>query len=53
MGSKSSVQTYAQRAVHAADTNAKLTAIAQAIYELADFVDDLESQLRRMDKKIS
>jgi hypothetical protein len=51
MGSKSSVQTYTQRAIHTADTNAKLDAIAHAIYELADFIDDLENQLRRIDKK--
>jgi hypothetical protein len=51
MGSRSSVQTFTQRAIHAADTNTKLDAIAQAIYELANFVDDLEHQLRRIEQK--
>jgi hypothetical protein len=49
MGSKSSVQTYTSRAVHAAATDDKLNAIAKAIAELADFVDDLENQLHRIE----
>jgi hypothetical protein len=49
MGSKSSVQTYTSRAIHASGTNDKLNAIAKAIEELADFVDDLENQLRRIE----
>lgn len=52
MGSKSNVQTYTQRAIHSHDTNAKLDAIARAIAELADFVDDLENQVRRIDRKL-
>jgi hypothetical protein len=51
MGSKSSVETFTHRAIHSSDTNAKLDAIARAIAELADFVDDLENQLRRIDHK--
>jgi hypothetical protein len=49
MGSKSSVQTYTSRAIHAIATNDKLNAIAKALEELADFVDDLENQLRRIE----
>jgi hypothetical protein len=49
MGSKSSVQTYTSRAIHASATNDKLNAIAKAVDELADFIDDLENQLRRIE----
>jgi len=52
MGSRSKVQSCVQRAIHAQTTDEKLNAIAQAIYELADLVDDLETQLTRLDRKI-
>jgi hypothetical protein len=52
MGSRIKVQTYTQRAIHAEMTDEKLNAIAHAIYELADFIDDLENQLARIDRKI-
>jgi hypothetical protein len=52
MGSKSSVQTFTNRARHASETNAKLDAIARAIAELADFVDDLQNKLDRIDRKL-
>lgn len=52
MGSKSSVETYTSRALHSRDTNEKLDAIARAIAELADFVDDIENQISRLDQKV-
>jgi hypothetical protein len=52
MGSRGSVQTHVLRAKGARAVEQKLDAIADAIYELADFVDDLENQLRRIDTKV-
>jgi hypothetical protein len=51
MGSKSRVVTNTNGALNSSDTNAKLDYIARAIAELADFVDDLENQLRRIEAK--
>jgi hypothetical protein len=42
MGSRSKVKAQVHRAIGASTTDEKLNAIARAIYELADFVDDLE-----------
>jgi hypothetical protein len=53
MGTLAKVKMYVQQALGSSQTNAKLDAIAQAIAELADFVDDLENQLKKIDKKIS
>ena len=47
MGSRSKVKSYTDQALHLANTNEKLDAIARAIYALADFVDDLENQLSK------
>jgi hypothetical protein len=52
MGSKGSVYTYTSRAKSASRAEDKLNALADAIYALADFVDDLENQLRRIEQKI-
>jgi hypothetical protein len=52
MGSKQRVQNYAVRAKSAGTTDSKLNAIADAIYELADFVDDLENQLRDIETRL-
>jgi hypothetical protein len=52
MGSKSKVVAYTSRAIHANTTDVKLDNIARAIAELADFVDDLEDKLRRIDSKL-
>jgi hypothetical protein len=49
MGSKSQVVSQTSGALSSRDTNAKLDYIARAIAALADFVDDLESQLRRIE----
>jgi DNA replication initiation complex subunit (GINS family) len=48
MGSRSNVQAQVRRAKGAERVEDKLNAIADAIYELADFIDDLENQLKRM-----
>jgi len=52
MGSRSSVQTYTLRAKSAARVEDKLNAIADAIYQLADFADDLEDQLRNIERAV-
>ena len=52
MGSRSRVQKFTQQAISASKTDDKLNAIAHAIYELADFVDDLENKLNSLDQKI-
>ena len=52
MDTKSQVVNYTNSALNSQDTNAKLDYIARAIAELADFVDDLENQLRRIDQKL-
>jgi outer membrane murein-binding lipoprotein Lpp len=49
MGTKAKVVSYCHQALGAQDTNQKLDSIARAIAELADFVDDLENQLRRVE----
>jgi hypothetical protein len=49
MGTKNQVVSYINNALNSRDTNAKLDYIARAIAELADFVDDLENQLRRIE----
>jgi hypothetical protein len=49
MGTKSRVVSHTNGALNSRDTNAKLDCIARAIAELADFVDDLENQLRRIE----
>jgi hypothetical protein len=49
MGSKNRVVSQTNSALSTRDTNAKLDHIARAIAELADFVDDLENQLRRIE----
>lgn len=48
MGLKSKVQTFTRRAIHAKTVEEKLDAIARAIEELADFVDDIENDVRRI-----
>jgi hypothetical protein len=52
MGTKSNVVAYTNQALGASKTDDKLNAIARAIAELADFVDDLENQLRRIEQKL-
>ena len=52
MGSRSKVQAQVSRAKGAQRVEDKLNAIADAIYELADFVDDLENQLRRIETEV-
>lgn len=52
MGSRTKVQNFTQRAISAATTDDKLNAIARAIYELADFVDDFENKLNYIDQKL-
>lgn len=52
MGSKSRVFTHTQRALTSRTPEEKLDALARAIAELADFVDDLENQLSQIDRKI-
>lgn len=51
MGSKAKVVTHTARALNARTAEEKLNEIARAIAELADFVDDLEDQLRRIERK--
>ena len=51
MGTKSKVVAYANRAIRSRETGEKLDSIARAIAELADFVSDLENQLRRIQSK--
>jgi hypothetical protein len=41
MGSRAKVKSCVEQAINSVSANDKLNAIAQAIYELADFVDDL------------
>ncbi len=48
MGTLSKVKSYVQQALFASDTNAKLDAIARAIQELADLVDDIETKVDRL-----
>jgi hypothetical protein len=45
MGSRSKVRVCVDQAVASQDTNHKLDLIARAIYELADFVDNLQNKL--------
>ena len=52
MGSYTSVQNCAQRAVHAQTTDAKLDSIARAIYELAAYMGNLENQLNMIEHKL-
>ncbi len=52
MGSRSKVHEFTQRAISAATTDDKLNALARAIYELADCVDDLENKLNHIDRKL-
>jgi prefoldin subunit 5 len=52
MGSRSNVQTYTNRAISARTTDEKLDAIARAIDEVADFIDDLENKLNRIEQKL-
>jgi hypothetical protein len=52
VGSKSKVQSYTYRARNARTIEEKLNAIASAIDEVADFIDDLENQLRRIESRI-
>ena len=52
MGSKNQVQAYTQRAIHAKTVEEKLNALAGAIYELSDFVDDLENKLNSIERQI-
>jgi ABC-type transporter Mla subunit MlaD len=49
MGSKSQVVSQTSAALNSRETNAKLDNIARAIAALADFVDDIENQLRRIE----
>jgi hypothetical protein len=50
MGSRTKVRNFTYQAIAASDTNKKLDAIAHAIYELADLVDNklnhIEQKLR-------
>jgi hypothetical protein len=52
MGSKSKVQIYTQRAIYAKTAEEKLNALANAIYEVADFIDDLENKLNSIERQI-
>jgi hypothetical protein len=52
MGSKSRVVMHAQQAVALRTPEEKLNALARAIAELADFVDDLENKLIAIDRKM-
>lgn len=52
MGSKSKVVMHTQQAIALRTPEQKLDALARAVAELADFVDDLENQLIRVDRKI-
>jgi hypothetical protein len=52
MGSRQRVRTQAAKATSAIRVEDKLNAIADAIYELADFVDDLENQLNNIERKL-
>jgi hypothetical protein len=52
MGSKSKVVSYTSQAIAASTTEDKLNAIARAIAELADFVDDIENKIRNIEYKI-
>lgn len=52
MGSRSKVQSQVNRVKAAQTVEKKLDALADAIYELADFIDDLENQIRRVEGKI-
>lgn len=45
MGSKSKVVMHAQQAIALRTPEEKLNALARAIAELADFVDDVENQV--------
>jgi hypothetical protein len=51
MGSRARVKQWTDRAINVRATDEKLNAIAQAIYELADFVDDLENKLRALEQR--
>jgi len=46
------VQTYTQRAKRASTVEEKLNALADAIYEVADFIDDLENKLNALERNI-
>lgn len=52
MGTRSGVKLHTDRAMSAKSTDEKLNAIAAAIYELADFIDDLENKLNRLEKQL-
>jgi hypothetical protein len=52
MGSKAKVNSHVTAALQARAVEDKLNAIARAISELADFVDDLENQLRGIEQKV-
>ena len=52
MATKGGVLMHTQRAKGQQRVEDKLDALADAIYVLADFVDDLENQLRRIEQKI-
>jgi len=48
MGSRSKVKAHVDRAVRASKVEDKLNEIAKAIYELADFVDDIENKVNAL-----
>jgi hypothetical protein len=52
MGSRTKVKNFTDRAINVSTTDDKLNAIAHAIYELADFIDDLESKLNHIEQKL-
>jgi hypothetical protein len=52
MGSRTKVRNFTDRAIASSNTNDKLNEIAHAIYELADFIDDLENKLKHIDQKL-
>jgi outer membrane murein-binding lipoprotein Lpp len=52
MGSKAKVMAHTSRALACKAPEEKLDALAHAIAELADFVDDLENQLTAIERKI-
>ncbi len=52
MGSRSKVKAQVGRIKSSVTVEQKLDAVADALYEIADFIDDLENQLRNLENKI-
>jgi hypothetical protein len=53
MGSRSKVRVWVDQAVASQDANHKLDLIARAIYELADFLDDLDNKLAHIQTAVN